>query len=168
MPYTDRFLPLDGLIAHLDTLMPTITDPFLRSQYIGFLSVSVVSVLELCIKEICIAFAEKKHKSFGAYCANNLERMNGRISLKDLKEMHVKKFGEKYQKRFEATLNASENSSLSSVGVSVKSSYGNLVVWRNSFAHEAILPANASYAEMRKGYDAGKRVLECLKNSLVR
>jgi hypothetical protein len=94
--------------------------------------------------------------------------LNGRISLRDLKESHVKKFGEKYLNRFEVKLNFRELTDLTTRGISVKSCYGSLIVWRNSFAHEGVLPANASYFEIKRGFDAGKIVLECLAETLVR
>jgi hypothetical protein len=135
---------------------------------VGFLTVSVVTVFELSIKDIFLEFSSKKHGSFGTYCGNVMDRMNGRISLKDLREIHVRKFGDKYIQRFLKKLDLQERDSLISSGFSVKSSYGNVVVWRNSFAHEGVLPVNASYVETRKGYEAGKLVLHCLAESMTR
>ena len=168
MTYTDRFIPLDGLIVHMDVSVPGLDDPILKSQYVGFLNVAVVTVWELSIKAIFLDFANKKHGSFGTYCGNVLERMNGRISIKDLKEMHVRRFGDKYLTKFSKKLDELERAELAVSGTSIKSSYGNIVVWRNSFAHEGVLPPNASYAETRKGYECGKLLLQCLASSMVR
>lgn len=168
MSYQTRFAPLDRLITHLDSVVPSLADPFLRSHYVGFLCVSVVTVFELCAKDIFCTFAEKKHKSFGAYCSNVFEKMNGRISISDLKDVHAKKFGEKYVRRLAVRLDAKEKESLINSRISIKSSYGNVIVWRNSFAHEGVLPANASYGETRKGYECGKHVLECLDFAMTR
>jgi len=168
MSYTDRFLLLDALIGHLDTVVPVLPDPFLRSQHVGFLTVSVVTVFELSIKDIFLEFSRKKNGAFGTYCGNVMEKMNGRISLRDLREVHVPKFGEKYLAKFRKKLEVQEQVFLRSSGFSVKSSYGNVVVWRNSFAHEGVLPVNATYAETCKGYDAGKIVLRCLAESMIR
>lgn len=168
MPYTDHFRSTDDLIAHLDGVVPTITDPVLKSQYIGFLNVSVVTVFELCVKELLVDFARKKNRSFGVYCANVFEKLNGRVSLKDLRDMHVKKFGEKYVNRFSVRLDAAEVVALRERAISLKSSYGNVIVWRNKFAHEGLLPANASYRETTRGYEAGKEIISCLANSMVR
>lgn len=168
MPYVDHFNSTDGLIAHLDTVIPGIADPVLKAQYVGFLSVAVVTVFELCVKDLLIDFARRKNRHFGIYCANVFDRLNGRVALKDLKETHIKKFGEKYVSRFEAKIDASELAALRDRGISLKSSYGNVIIWRHKFAHEGVLPANANYMETTKGYEAGKEIVRCLAESMVR
>lgn len=168
MPYTDHYVGLDRLIAHLDTVVPGLTDSFLRSHYVGFLTVSVVTVFEICIKEVLTEFAEKKHKAFGVYCANSYERMNGRIGLKDLKDLHVKKFGEKYLLKLVSSIDRREIELLNIRRISIKSSYGNVITWRNSYAHEGVLPVNASYNETRVAYESGKEIIKCLADSMVR
>lgn len=168
MPYVDHFNSTDGLIAHLDTVVPVIADPVLRAQYVGFLSVAVVTVFELCVKDLLIEFARKKNRHFGVYCANVFDKLNGRVTLKDLREMHIKKFGDKYVTRFESKINDLEFSALRDRGVSLKSSYGNVIIWRHKFAHEGVVPANASYAETTRGYEAGKEIVRCLADSMIR
>ncbi len=168
MAYTDRFVSLDGLVEHLDTIVPLMRDHFLISHYVGFLNVSIVTVWELSVKDIFLSFAAKKHRSFGTYCGNVLEKMNGRISVKDLKDQHIRRFGEKYLNRFTKLLEVEDRHSLGEAGISIKAAYGNVIVWRNSFAHEGVLPVNASYAETRKGYEAGKVLLACLSKSMTR
>lgn len=42
----------DNLIAHLNTVVTSISDPFLASRYAGFVSVAAATVYELAIKEI--------------------------------------------------------------------------------------------------------------------
>jgi hypothetical protein len=137
-------------------------------QYVGFLNVSVVTVFELCVKDVLIEFARRKHKGFGAYCSNAFERLNGRVSLKDLREGHIPRFGEKYVARFGALLDVSEHATLVARRGSLKASYGNVIVWRNKFAHEGVLPANASFPETKAGYEAGKEVISCLARAMVR
>lgn len=82
--------------------------------------------------------------------------------------MHIRRFGDKYVTRFSNKLDEIDDQQLANFGVSVKSSYGNVIVWRNSFAHEGLLPANANFAETRKGYECGKSLLGCLALSMVR
>jgi hypothetical protein len=168
MAYSDHFRSTDDLIAHLDTVIPGLTSPVIRAQYTGFLCVAVVTVFELCIKELFVEFAEKKHRSFGTYCGNVFEKMNGRVALKDLKEVHIKKFGDQYVKKFTVKLEDMERRGLREERMSIKSSYGNVIVWRNSFAHEGILPPNASYEETSVGYKAGQKIVACLAQSMVR
>lgn len=168
MGYDAHFKAADDLIAHLSTVYPDIKDPVLKAKYVGFLTVSVVTVFELCIKELLVAFAAKKHRAFGAYCANAFDRMNGRISLKDLRDSHIKRFGDKYVKKFDLMLNDCEMRSLKDNRISLKSSYGNVIVWRNSFAHEGVIPPNASFEEATKGYNSGREIIECLSKAMVR
>lgn len=168
MPYSDRFQLADDLIGHLDTVVVGTLDAFLRTRYVGFLCVSAVTVMELAIQDIFVEFATKKHKTFGAFCQDAYARINGRITLKDLQENHVKRFGSRYVTRFVRLLNSEEHSELSTSGRSIKASYGNLITWRHSFAHEGILPPNASYSEAKQGFELGKRVLYCLDRALKR
>ena len=56
MPYTDHFRLADDLIAHLDTVMGGISDPFISSRYVGFVSIVAVTVYELAIK--CVFHAK--------------------------------------------------------------------------------------------------------------
>lgn len=168
MSYVHRFSSVDGFVTHLNGVIPALKDPFLQTQYVGFLCVSVVTVFELCIKDLFLSFAEKKHKSFGRYCSNVFDKMNGRVMIRDLRELHIKRFGDKYVSKFDSEISSCENANLSARGLSIRSSYGNVVVWRNSFAHEGSLPANASYLETCRGYESGKLILECLGRAMVR
>lgn len=168
MSYSDRFVDLDALVVHMDTILPAISDQVLVSQYVGFLCVTVVTVFELSIKDIFLDFSSKKHQAFGVYCGNVIEKMNGRISIKDLRDDHIRKFGQKYVRKFTVLLDACERRALAGSGQSVKAAYGNVLVWRNSFAHQGILPANANYDETRNGYSAGKDVMACLASAMRR
>jgi hypothetical protein len=168
MVHADRLESSDALVAHPDTVVPGLADPILQGKYVGFLCVSLVTVFELSIKDVLVGFARKKHRTFGVYCGNLFERMNGRISLKDLTQVHIKNFGQRYVDRFTEKVNKREAELLNASRFSVKARYGNVVVWRNSFAHEGLLPANANYDETKAGYLAGKEILTCLAESMVR
>lgn len=162
MAYSDHFKLTDDLILYLDPVLAKVGDPFIESRYTGFLAVSGVTVLELALKTIFCDFAAAKHAVLGNFCSQYFERINGRIGLKQIKDDYLPKFGPRYQKRFEARMEKLERKHLRAASVSVKSSYGNLITWRNSFAHEGIVPANASYQEVKRAYDCGKEVMQCL------
>lgn len=168
MPYSDHFTLVDGLTPHLDTVVVPGLDPLLTSKYVGFLCVSAVTVMELAVKDILVDFAGKKHRLFGGFCQGLYEKLNGRITLKDLRESHIKRFGDKYVTRFSSLLDAEENRELRTSRRSIKSSYGNLITWRHSFAHQGVLPANASYAEAKQGFELGKVVLHSLSTAMRR
>ena len=167
MAYSDHFKLTDDLIQHLDPILAALRDPFIESRYTGFLAVSGVTVLELALKNIFCDFASAKHQVLGHFCSQYFERINGRIGLKPIKEEYLTKFGPKYQKRFELKLEKLERKYLRN-GASVKASYGNLVTWRNEFAHEGNIPANASYAEVKRAYECGKDVIHCLATCMRR
>lgn len=168
MPYSDHFKLADDLIQHLDPILAGLKDPFIESRYTGFLAVSSVTVLELAMKTIFCEFSSSKHKVLGNFCAQYFDRINGRIALDPIRKDYLLKFGVKYQQRFERRLARVENQFLNSVGYSVKASYGNLITWRNAFAHEGVTPANASYDEVKRAYGCGKEIMNCLATCMRR
>jgi hypothetical protein len=166
MPYTSRFAATDALITHLSTVIPHITDPQLKANYAGFLSVSAVTVFELAVKDIFIDFSEKKHKAFGVFTASHFHRINGRIKLVNLRDEHVISFGEKYLIKFKAYLDLEEETVMRASRVSVKSAYSNLIVCRHNYVHEG--SPTLSFAEIQSFYALGKRVLDCLDRAMKR
>ena len=125
MPYSDHFRLADDYIAHLDVVLGSITDPVFQSRHTGFLAVSAVTVYELAVKTIFREFARGKHKVLANFTEAYFDQINGKIKLSILREDYIKKFGEKYVKRFDKKLELKENEILRTHGGSVKSSYGN-------------------------------------------
>jgi hypothetical protein len=163
-----HFQLADDLITHLDITIGGVTDPFIQSRYTGFLAVATVTVMELTMKQIFVEFAAGKHRVLNDFVVGYFDRINGRITLKQIKEEYLTKFGERYKTRFERRLEKLERKSLKESGTSLKSSYGNLITWRNEFAHEGNVPANASYAEVKKSYECAKEVMRCLSGCMNR
>ena len=168
MPYSDHFKLTDDLIQHLDPILAGLNDPFIESRYTGFLAVSSVTVLELAMQTIFCEFAAAKHKVFGNFCDEYFDRINGRIGLDLVKKDYLAKFGSKYLLRFTRSLDKLERQHLLSAGSSIKASYGNLLTWRHGFAHEGIIPANATYPEVKRAYGCGKDVMNCLATCMRR
>lgn len=166
MPYTDHFKLTDDLIQHLDIVFGALNDPFIESRYTGFLAVSAVTVYELAIKTIFNEFAEKKHKVFGTFSNAHFEKLNGRIMIGSLKGEHVKRFGDKYVARFKKKLDVRERAFLKAHGASVRTSYGNVITWRHAFAHTGVIPATATYLEVKTAYQHGKEIIHCLAESM--
>ena len=167
MAYSDHFKLADDLISHLDQANPT-SDPFISSRYVGFVVVAAVTVYELAIKEIFISFAEKKHKVFGNFTSNYFNRINGRIRRNDIEDRYIKRFGEKYLNRFKTKIDAIEEDANKQNKGSVLSSYGNIITWRNQFAHEGNMPSTPTYNEVKKSYILGKELINCLAETMVR
>jgi hypothetical protein len=168
MPYASHFASADNVISSLRQIVSTTTDPLLVGQYTGFAAVSAVTVYELAIKTIFVDFGRMKHKVLGTFVDSYFDRINGRISLKTLKEDYVPRFGQRYVDRFNRLLEKREQVELRANGISIRSSYGNIIAWRNEFAHEGRVPTNATFAETERAYDAGKCVLDCLALAMVR
>ncbi len=166
MPYTDRFIDADNIIAHINTFIGTITDGAILSSYAGFLSVSSVTVYELAIKDIFTNFASLKGTAFGIFVDSHFERINGRIKLKNLKEEHISSFGIKYLNRFNKDLDTKEAASILAGTGSIKSSYGNLIVCRHSFVHQG--SPTLTINEIIQSYSRGKEVIHSLHSAMVR
>jgi hypothetical protein len=168
MAYRDHFKIADDFIAHLDTALAAVADPFIRSRYVGLVSVSAVTVYELAVKEIFCTFAAKKHKVLGNFVNKYFEQLNGQISRDRIERRYLPYFGDKYASRFRSRLEKVELVCLKADRVSVKAAYSNLLTWRHGFAHEGIIPANATYEEVKKSYLYGRRLIDCLADSMQR
>lgn len=168
MSYRDHFAQADDLINHLKTIMPTVDDPMLQRKYIGFVSVTAITVYELAIKQIFKDFAEKKHTVLGNFTKSYFKRINGRIALKIIKEQYVASFGEKYLRKFKGILEIEREKHLRSERRDFCSSYANLILWRNEFAHEGKVTANATFDDVVLAYEDGKKVIDSLNSTMYR
>ena len=168
MAYADHFQHADDVITHLNVIVPAISDRLLAAKYAGFVAVSAVTVYELAIKEIFCEFARKKHKVFGKFTESYFERINGRVSLRNIKDEYCPRFGDVYADRFKTHLEKAAHIHLIQHRRDVRSAYANLIIWRNDFAHEGRAPATATYTEVTQSYEDGKVVIQALASSMVR
>lgn len=168
MAYVDHFRHADDVILHLNGIVPGLADPLLKVKYTGFVTVAAVTVYELAIKEIFCEFGRRKHKVLGAFTESHFERINGRVTLKNIREDYCAKFGEVYVERFKKQLEVKVKAHLAAHRRDLRSAYSNLIVWRNAFAHEGIVPPTATYAEAVQSYEDGKAIIHTLATSMVR
>lgn len=168
MSYQDHFKHADDIISHLNTIVPSIADPLLQIKYVGFVAIASVTVYELAIKEIFITFAQKKHKILGNFTESYFEKINGRIKIKNIEDDYISKFGNKYLIKFKTKLTESSKNYLLATHRDIKSSYSNIITWRNDFAHEGKMNSTTTYNEVIKAYTDGKEVIHCLANSMSR
>lgn len=168
MSYSDHFKLADDFIDHLDTSIGGISDPFIRSRYVGFVAVSAATVYELAVKDIFTNFSSKKHKVLGNFVQKYFDGLNGQIGRDRIERKYLPLFGEKYANRFRAKLEKLELSSLMTDKISIKSSYSNLLTWRNTFAHEGDIPTNATYEEVKRSYQHGCKLIHCLAETMNR
>jgi hypothetical protein len=163
MSLRKHFKLADDIITHLNTVVRSIPDPFIGSRYTGLVSIAAVTVYELCIKEIFCEFSQKKDKAFGIFVENYFKRISGRIKYQIICEDYLKKFGDKYYKKFKERSNSAEEICLRDYGNSIFNSYNNIIEWRNQFAHEGTIPTTATYEEVTKSYEIGKNIVIILK-----
>jgi hypothetical protein len=168
MNYIDRFALVEYYLAHLDPVMASIGDPFVKSRYLGFIAVSAVTTYELAIKDIFYAFADKKHVILGEFARARFDQLNGRIKLSSLRNEHVKMFGERYVLKFNKKLEQCEQLSITAGRGSPMSSWGNIITWRHTFVHQGVAPNTTTYQEIKNTYDIGKEVVHCLNAAMCR
>lgn len=166
MPYSNRFVATDNLIAHLNPIINTVTDTAIKANYAGFISVSAVTVYELAIKDIFIEFATKKNKVFGDFVDIHFARINGNIKLDNLKNVHVKHFGNKYLVKFNANLVKNEKIVFSTTQKEMRSSYSNLILCRHDYVHKG--SPTLSFEEVLDNYEIGKYVIQSLYDAMKR
>lgn len=168
MNYAQHFQHADDVIAHLTPLVVGERNPLLESRYTGFLTVAAVTTYELAVKSIFISFAQSKHKVLGSFTESHFSRINGKIRLDTIKNDYVRRFGEKYLIKFNKKLGESRDRYLQENQREIVSSYNNLIVWRNDFAHEGSIRTNSTFAEAAQAYTDGKEVIRCLAESMTR
>ena len=162
------FDPSDLILTHLDGLVQDVDDPYLKSRYVGFVSVVAVTTFETNIRERMVYFASKKNSVFGSFTAAVFLKTNAKVRLDDIRKEYLGRFGEKYLLRFKRKIDALEKRSLRNGEGSIKNSYANLIQWRHDFVHDGRLPEYATYDEARKAYNIGKRVVVAFFESLRR
>lgn len=168
MNYSNHFQHADDIVAHLNTIMPTVNDPLLKAKYVGFVAIAAVTVYELAVKDIFIKFAQEKHKVLGTFTESYFNRINGKIALSTIKSEYIKRFGPKYLSRFDKKLNHAATAYLQTNRRDIKNSYSNLITWRNDFAHEGKINSTSTYAEITQAYQDGKEVIKCIAETMKR
>ena len=168
MPYWDHFQHADEVVQHRNGVVPGIggSDPLLAAKYAGFIAVAGVTVYELAIREIFTEFARKKHKVFGCFVDEYFGRINGRIRLEVVRKEYIAKFGNVYQERFQKKIEKKSQERLMATRRDIRAAYGNLIVWRNQFAHKGQM--NSTYSEAVQAYEDGKNVVHCLADCMKR
>lgn len=169
MPYVNHFKHADDVVNHLNSVVPTLSDPLLQAKYVGFVAVAAVTVYELAIKNVFIEFGTKKHRVLGTFTESYFKRINGRIRVKVIKDDYIRRFGERYKRRFEKNLEKITKDYLQTNKRDIQSSYENLITWRNDFAHEGkIISTTATYSEVVQSYEDGKEIIRCLAETMIR
>lgn len=168
MAYRDHFVHADDVVDCLRAYVPTVGDPLKQIKFVGFVAVASVTVYERAIKSIFIEFGEAKNKVFGQYVRSHFDRINGRIGYQIIKDEYVRQFGEKYYRRFKHRIKECSELYLKAHKRDIVNSYGNIITWRNDFAHEGKISSMATFEETIEAYEDGKEVIRCLAETMRR
>ena len=163
MAYTDRFAAVDELISNLSPIISGLSAE-VQSKFVGFLAVNAITAYELAIREIIEDYATSKHCDFGEYVRCVFSRINGRISIGDIKG-ELKKFGGNYKDNFETNINSKESTILTTTGNSLFTCYDNLLTCRHRYVHASVI--TLTIQECIDYYQIGKNVIEALHETLV-
>ena len=166
MTFEQRFISADEFLIHTDLLMAEIDDPMIQQSYVGFITVSAVTVYELAIKDIIFKFSDEKHEVLGSVSRHVYERWNGRIRLKELRKDHIRRFGDIYVDEFNRVLEQKEKDSLREGKGSIENAYTNIILWRNKFAHSGETLTTTNYNEVKNSYNLGKEVIYSLDKAM--
>lgn len=167
--YSQHLDHADDVIEHLrDAVIPSVNDPELEQKYAGFASVVAVTAYELSIKSIFIKFAHEENQAFGDFVEESFSKINGRIALGDIKGFHIQKFGEKYKNQFKEETEKKFAEYRETSDGDIKTSYDNLIEWRNHFVHNGQIPSMVSYNDVVDAYKNGKEVIHCLGKTMTR
>lgn len=88
------------------------------------------------------------------------------IAFDQIQGEYTPKFGVKYQTRFKTRFAKIENETFVSHRYSLKTSYNSLLTARHQFVHQGTVPTNATYSEIKRGYESGKIILTCLNGCM--
>lgn len=148
-------------ISHLDGVAPRPAADLLHARYAGFAAVSAVSNFEQSTKEAFREFAGNRDPDFEYFVQSVFDSFNAQLKLQQLKEKHLARFGATRVQRFDELLDRCERRALKWARVSLKSAYGNLIVWRHACAHSGYLDS-ATLPEVAKAARAGEVVIGAL------
>lgn len=163
--YTNFFLDSDAVISHCQTIVLSL-DNQMQQKYAGFVCVYAVSMYELAIKEIFVRFCKNKHSLFGNFFESKFEKINSRITIRNIKEDFLKHIGANYVQKFEDIIDFEEKQTMQRDRASMKEAYQNLITWRHLFAHTGSIPIMSTFGDVRTAYEIGKNVVHCLNIAL--
>lgn len=164
MPYKAHFSHADAVIEHLNTILPSVSDPILKAKYVGFVSIASVTVYELAIKTIFLEFSKNENKVLNCFTEKYFEKINGRIKIDVIQNDYLTKFGDNYLISFNKEIELAKIDFLRTHRRDFLAAYKNLIGWRHQFAHQGAINTTATFEEVAQAYEDGKSVIECLAN----
>ena len=161
MPRADldvHFNRIGQLVAEMRQFVPSdvVGAAQFRADLAGLLVVSMAASYENCVKETLVTFASGRHAAFGNFTSNNYERLNSRISIRDL-HRYAGIFDDGVRDRFKTLLDQRKRRIDARIGKNIESSYTQILNWRHDFAHAGV--RNTTIEEAMVTHRLAKRVL---------
>ena len=158
------FKQADLLIQKLDSLVALgHIDPFIKSNFVGLIAVTCVTSFEIRLRTILCEFSKNQHTLFGCYVENSLKKINGKITIGDIKGLHLNKFGSEYIKKFDQELNILKANASATKAPDPCLYYDSLINARHNFVHQNKMP---DYDEMKSFYLLGIEIMNVLQKVL--
>jgi len=153
-----NFSRIDDLIAEINGLVPSSSYRAVqfRADLAGLLVVAMAATYETCVKEILFEYANRKHIDFGGFALRNYEKLNSKISIKDLRR-YCELFDPTICKRFKERVTDKKKRILGRVGKNIELSYEQILAWRHEFAHAGI--RQTTIEEAAATHRIAKRIL---------
>ncbi|TCB47046.1 hypothetical protein E0H80_16405 [Acinetobacter sp. ANC 4779] len=129
----DELNHVDYLVNEINRIAPAKENSNLtvRGELSGLLLVAMCAIYENMIKQIMIEYADSVHSDFSYYIEKKYEKLNSKITKKDLEE-YLKLFSPRKEKAFKSELERMQKY-LNKVHPNEK--YQPLLSWRHSYAH---------------------------------
>jgi hypothetical protein len=140
-------------ISYLQRLHDAETDPVRAMRLTGFLVLTVVSAIEVDVRDGCTEVGARFHSTFAGYVAGSLEKTNARVKTNELSGL-IGRFGEPSRKAFDERIATIKRRCMRWARTSLHPQYENLLTCRNSFAHTGAVTMTFAEA-MRAARHAG-------------
>lgn len=131
---------VEETIRYLERLHEDEKDPVKAVRLAGFLVLTVISALEVDVRDTCTETGGRFHSQFGTYVSASLSKTNARVSVKELGQL-IGRFSEVSQMTFQRRLDVLKRRCQRWPRSSLHAQYENLLTWRNSFAHTGTVSA---------------------------
>ncbi|MGF0539265.1 HEPN domain-containing protein [Agrobacterium sp. ES01] len=141
------------------------TEQRLRNEIAGMFAVTIAASYEGIVKETLVSYAGNFHPKYRSHIEKDFDRLNGRISLDDLKA-YSRRFGltewvghkvKKNSTTFHKILEQRKTIVERRFRTDLITSYENIFTWRHAYAHERATVA--TFSDVYKAHRVAQYVI---------
>ena len=141
------------------------SDQRLRNEIAGMFAVTIAASYEGIVKETLVEYAGSFHQKYREHIEKDFERLNGRISVSDLKN-YSRLFGleewvehgvRKNSTTFHRILEEKKVVVERRFRIDLMTSYKSIFTWRNAYAHERT--TTATFSDVYKAHRVAQYVI---------